>query len=181
MKNADHFSQTFAALTPRQLQILELVSARRSLKAIAAQLECSESTVNQNIKVLKLRFGANSLTELFDIYRDRVPDAKPMAGSDEDPCRNSACTISVLPESGEVAHPGVNDERSEPIVFSDALSVELRAPWEVRREHSLVPGVLNGRSAGLVRTGVIVAMTFMLFASVLLAIAAGQTLSDLIR
>jgi DNA-binding CsgD family transcriptional regulator len=168
------------SLTPRQREILERVAARLSLKQIAGELGCSESAVNQRIKSLKHRFGVNSLSELSDCFH-RLAAFENAQNNVVSTCSESACSFSQLPDSVPLRQPGFRNDPAVPLVFQDAQTFMHVAPWERLEPTSVAPGVLNGPSAGLYRTGFIIVLAFLMFATLILAVAAGEALSGIGR
>lgn len=64
------------ALTPRQMQCLELLWARFSAKQIAAELEITEDTVEAHLKQCRARLGTTSSMDAARLVfgkRDEVP------------------------------------------------------------------------------------------------------------
>ena len=59
----DQPSGRSAALTPRQLEVLELIDQGYSAKAIADRLGIAEPTVRNHIRAILLEFGAHSQLE----------------------------------------------------------------------------------------------------------------------
>lgn len=161
-------------LTDRQLQVLERVAARLTLKQIASDLKVSESLVNQIISSLKKRFEVNSLSGLTQAYVDR---AAPM-GND---CSFSASRISALPESS-VRTPSNRQDIAEAKVDHVSLhDASWRAvpPWESHLVPTPVPGMLDGKNAGLVRTALMGGIALLFFVLILVGLGAGRGLTEL--
>ncbi len=159
-------------LTSRQVQVLELVAKRRTLKQVAGELGISESAVNQHIKTLKLALGVNSLTELADVHR-AMPD--PLLTED---CRNSACINSGLPSDPPASQIPVADDLTPAVSFHDSISYRVDAPWSLMTEPRVVPEVLNGANSKWARATLMVALTIGLFAAVILGLGAAQGVSS---
>lgn len=159
-----------AGLTPRQMEVLERVSKRQSLKQIAGELAISESAVNQHIKALKLNLRVNSLPELAESYRSFLSQDPDL------PCRKTASPKSGLPPEPENDPSSSSDDNDfEPIVnFRDALTYRLNPPWQETSGSRIVPGVLDGANAKMARVTYMVAVAFGLFAVVLLALGVAQ-------
>ncbi len=64
------------------------------------------------------------------------------------------------------------------MVLSDAMSLTEQAPWLNPGEPRVVPGVLDGEHAVLMRLGAIVGIAAGILASVILVITAAMTLSQ---
>ena len=161
-------------LTQRQSQVLELVAKRRTLKQIAGELQNSESAVNQHIKTLKVILDANSLSELADIHRTM---GNLHAESD---CIISTCRISELSSEHEIDQQSQQDSQGSEVTFHDVFSYRLNAPWEDQAEPKVVPGLLEGPSARLLRTALIVGIALGLFALVLIGLGIAQGVSEAI-
>lgn len=161
-------------LTARQAQVLELVAKRCTLKQIASLLSISESAVNQHIKALKSVLGVNSLTELAEVHRALL---NVEAG---ETCRKTACRISGLSQPDQIGEQPDSEGLGPIVSFHDALSYRLGTPWEDANEPEVVPGVLNGTNAKLVRATLIVALALGLFILVLVGLGVAQGISQAI-
>lgn len=174
-------------LTDRQRAVLERIDRRVPIKVIAADLGVSETRINQHIRALKDVYNAASLGELVENYRATLaPEAAEEAAArdlgvvaDEallKPFSEPAYTNSQI---NPVADPADQDGRDDPgrLVLSDAMPLIEQAPWLRSGEPRVVPGVLDGEHAVLVRLGAIVGIATGILASVVLAITAAMTLS----
>lgn len=158
-------------LTVRQAQVLELVAKRLTLKQVADELAISESAVNQHVKSLKSALGVNSLTELADCYRS----LSDLQG--DSPCRKSASRISGLSQPVGNSQQASQNEFESVVIFNDALQYHKGAPWDEATEPSIVPGVLNGTNAKLVRAALIVGISLGLFVLILTGLGVAQGLT----
>ncbi|MGN3974107.1 LuxR C-terminal-related transcriptional regulator [Tsuneonella sp. SYSU-LHT278] len=159
-------------LTERERAILEGIDRRLPLKAIAVDVGVSESRVNQHVRALKERFSVNSLPDLVDAWRGE--DAGITGETDY---RNSAWRNPQV--SGD-AGPGERGGRVAPgeFVLSDAALFAIEAPWSVKNEPRVVPGVLDGGNAVLFRLAVIIGIAFGLVAAIVLVVTASLSLSE---
>lgn len=156
-------------LTDRQRAVLGAIDRRLPLKMVAAELGISESRVNQHVRGLKERYGVHSLPDLVDAWRCEE------SGS---PYRTSAWRN---PQVSAPAFAGENDSRVAPgeFVLSDAAALyAIEAPWTERIEPRVVPGVLDGDNAVLLRLAVIVGLAFGLVAAIVLMVTASLSLSE---
>ena len=163
---------TRRALSDRERAVLDGVDRRLPLKAVAAELGISESRVNQHIRALKERYQVNNLPDLVTAWR-----AQDTENSDELACRNSAWRIPQVP------HPGVRGDAESRVapgefVLADAAPLAIEAPWNSRIEPRVVPGMLDGDNAVLLRLALIIGLAFGLIAAVLLVVTASLTLSE---
>ncbi len=187
-------------LTDRQRAVMERIDRRVPIKVIAQDLGVSETRINQHIRALKDFYEAGSLGELVDNYRATLTpeDAGAAAAHDAlvgvDPDTDLA--LGTRPDEGllkpfsEVAYrktqinaavdPADFGLRDDPgrLVLSDAMPLIEQAPWLRPGEPRVVPGVLDGEHAVLLRLGVIVGIATGILASVILAITAAMTLSQ---
>lgn len=163
-------------LTDRQRAVLDAIARRLPLKVVAAELGISESRVNQHVRGLKERFGVHSLPDLVGAWRnDDAAAAPPAPGG---PCRNSAWRNPQVRGAGFC---GEDEGRVAPgdFVLSDAASLyAIEAPWTVRIEPRVVPGVLDGGNAVLLRLAVIIGLAFGLIAAIVLVVTASLSLSE---
>lgn len=161
-------------LTVRQAQVLELVAKRRTLKQIADELAISESAINQHIKALKMILKVNSLPELADTFRT-LSELQS-----ESTCRKSTSRISGLSELTENSQQALQNGFEPVVTFNDALHFHKSTPWEIATEPSIVPGVLNGTNAKLVRSALIVGISLGLFILILTGLGVAQGLTEAI-
>lgn len=162
-------------LTERERAVLSGIDRRLPLKSIAAELGISESRVNQHVRALKERYGVGNLPALLDAWRDEgIEIIEP------DSCRNSAWRIPQVPDP---AVGGENEGRVAPgeFVLSDAALYAIEAPWTVRNDPRVVPGMLDGDNAVLLRLAVIVGMTFGLLAAIVLVVTASLSVSEVLK
>lgn len=72
---------TSRALTRRQRDVMELIDRRVPIKVIADELGISPTRVNQHIRALKDIYGADSLNDLVESYRNKpLNGGRPGAG-----------------------------------------------------------------------------------------------------
>ena len=163
---------TCRELTDRERLVLEGIDRRLPLKAVAAELGVSESRINQHVRALKERYRVNNLSDLVDAWR-----ADGAEIDREEFCRNSAWRN---PQVSEGRFRLENKSRVAPgeFVLSDAAHYAIGAPWTVENEPRVVPGVLDGDNAVLLRLAVIVGLAFGIVAAVVLVVTASLSLSE---
>lgn len=175
-------------LTDRQRDVMERIDRRVPIKVIAAELGVSETRINQHIRALKDVYEAGSLGELVENYRATIaleaPDAAPEndLGDSADTAllkafSEDAYTKSQINLSANLTDPAFRDDPGR-LVLGDAMPLIEQAPWLRQGEPRVVPGVLDGEHAVLLRLGAIVAIASGILASVVLAVTAAITLSE---
>ena len=175
-------------LTDRQRAVMERIDRRVPIKVIAQELGVSETRINQHIRALKDFYEAGSLGDLVENYRATLaPEAAEASaendlstGADTDllkPFSEAAYTkTQIIAEADPMDWP-VRDDPGQ-LVLSDAMPLTQQAPWLRPGEPRVVPGVLDGEHAVLLRLGAIVGIASGILASVILAITAAKTLSE---
>lgn len=160
------------ALTDRERAVLDGVDRRLPLKAVAVELGISESRVNQHIRALKELYRVNNLPDLISAWRAQDPDYPR-----EQDYRNSAWRIPQVP--GE-AIAGEAKSRVAPgeFVLADAAPLAIEAPWITRIEPRVVPRMLDGDNAVLLRLALIIGLAFGLVAAIVLVVTASLSLSE---
>jgi len=175
-------------LTDRQRAVMERIDRRVPIKVIALELGVSETRINQHIRALKDVYDAASLGELVENYRaSRGPDpAETPSDLQEGQVANTAL-LNPFPEAAytisqinAAADPVDSEGRDDPgrLVLGDAMPLIEQAPWLRPGEPRVVPRVLDGEHAVLLRLGAIVGIAVGILASVILAITAAMTLSE---
>jgi DNA-binding CsgD family transcriptional regulator len=158
-------------LSDRERAVLDGVDRRLPLKVVAAELGISESRVNQHIRALKERYRVHTLPDLVEAWRNQ--DSENTGEAD---CRNSAWRIPQVPD-----HDVRGDVRSRvapgEFVLADAAPLAIEAPWISRIEPRVVPGMLDGDNAVLLRLALIVGLAFGLVAAIVLVVTASLSLS----
>jgi DNA-binding CsgD family transcriptional regulator len=161
------------ALTERQEQVLALIDQRLTIKEIASELGISENRVNQHIEALKRRLGVNSLRELAARYRDQGAPATPI------PSRIPSGGKSQLSDRDGVrsTQGRAADGR---LVLADVQTFSVEAPWSKASEPRVVPPMLDGNHAILLRLAMIAALVIGILASLVLIITAAHSLSEVV-
>jgi hypothetical protein len=175
-------------LTDRQRAVMERIDRRVPIKVIATELGVSETRINQHIRALKDFYDAASLGELVENYRATLgPEAAAQAAENDPgtiadgallkPFSEPAYTISQINGAADLADFGLRDDPGR-LVLSDAMPLSEQAPWLKSSEPRVVPGVLDGEHAVLLRLGAIIGIATGVLASVILVVTAAKTLSD---
>ena len=175
-------------LTDRQRAVMERIDRRVPIKVIAQDLGVSETRINQHIRALKDFYRAGSLGELVENYRaTQAPETGPEAvqtglrqSPDEALLQSFSEDAYTKTQVHEATDPAESSGRDDPgrLVLSDAMPLIEQAPWLRPGEPRVVPGVLDGDNAVLLRLGAIVGIAAGILASVILVITAAMTLSD---
>lgn len=162
-------------LSERERAVLSGIDRRLPLKSIAGELGVSESRINQHVRALKERYGVTNLPALLDAWREQDSE-----NIEADPCRNPAWRIPQVPDP---AIGGETNDRVAPgeFVLADAALYAIEAPWTVKDEPRVVPGMLDGDNAVLLRLAVIVGMTFGLLAAIVLVVTASLSVSEVLK
>jgi len=161
------------SLTKRQQAVMERIDRRVPIKVIAQELGVSETRINQHIRALKDVYSAESLNELVEVYRaDRQ-----IANHGEEPFSETIYTKNQVPVGKAL---GDNPGRVDPgeIVFGDVLPLGHLAQWERFGEPKVVPGVLDGDHAVLLRFAVIAGIFLGILMAVILAITATMAIGE---
>lgn len=175
-------------LTDRQRAVMERIDRRVPIKVIAQELGVSETRINQHIRALKDFYDAGSLGDLVDNYRATLTPEAAEASAENDlgsgadtgllkPFSEDAYTKTQIIAAAEPVDWPVRDDPGR-LVLSDAMPLIEQAPWLRPGEPRVVPGVLDGEHAVLLRLGAIIGIATGILASVILAITAAKTLSE---
>ncbi|MEQ8410105.1 MAG: LuxR C-terminal-related transcriptional regulator [Erythrobacter sp.] len=182
-------------LTKRQQAVMERIDRRVPIKVIAQELGVSETRVNQHIRALKDIFGAENLGDLVESYRmsrgesDKVEPAQDPVNTtynvreaDRDAAKLKGLSEASLRKS-QVGDPGAQADHGDRVdrgelVMSDAMPLAQQAPWLKPKEPQVVPGLLDGDNAVLLRLAAIVGIAFGCLAAVVLTVTAAVTISE---
>jgi hypothetical protein len=174
-------------LTDRQRAVMERIDRRVPIKVIATELGVSETRINQHIRALKDFYDAGSLGELVENYRATLSPEAADASAQNDrgtladkellkPFSEPAYTNSQINDAADLTDFGGRDDPGR-LVLSDVMPLTQQAPWLKAGEPRVVPGVLDGEHAVLLRLGAIVGIATGILASVILVVTAAMTLS----
>lgn len=168
-------------LTKRQFAVLERIARRVPIKVIAQELGVSETRINQHIRALKDFYEVDSLNELVECYRVEFGEVESGGEQDDDPHEEALSDSAYRKNQIEGVGPdeaiGARVDPGE-IVLSDVMPLGGLAPWQVANEPRVVPGMLDGDNAVLIRFAAIIAIAFGILAAVVLVVTASVTLSD---
>ncbi len=181
-------SQAARRLTDRQRAVMERIDRRVPIKVIAQELGVSETRINQHIRALKDFYEAGSLGDLVDNYRATLTPEDTEVSSENDigvaadtdslkAFSEAAYTNNQINPSTDLADFDLRDDPGQ-LVLSDATPLIEQAPWLRPGEPRVVPGVLDGEHAVLMRLGAIIGIASGILASVILAVTAAMTLSQ---
>lgn len=162
-----------ADLSPRQREVLSLIDRRLTIKEMANELGISESRVNQHIDTLKRRLAVNTHRELAARYQELFSPAKP------NPLRNSTGRKAQLP-AGIMTRSTMGRVADGELALADVHAFLLEAPWARPGEPEVVPPVLDGKHAVPLRLAAVAVMVFGILASLVLAITAAMSLSEVV-
>ena len=161
------------ALSERQKQVLSLIDQRLTIKEIASELNISETRVNQHIDTLKRRLGVNTHRELAVRYQELLAPGIPA------PFRK--------PAGGKTKLPDADDARSSPswvgdggLALADVQAFSVEVPWTKASEPRVVPPVLDGKNAVLLRLAVVAVMVLGTLGSLVLVITAADSLTNVV-
>lgn len=175
-------------LTDRQRAVMERIDRRVPIKVIAQDLGVSETRINQHIRALKDVYTAASLGELVENYRAAL--APEVSDQTTENSLSIDLDIALLKPFNEAAYRNnqVNpanefsdfERRDDPghLVLNDAMPLIEQAPWLRPGEPRVVPGVLDGDHAVLLRLGAIVGIASGILAAVVLTVTAAVALSE---
>lgn len=159
-------------LTKRQIDVLDGISRRQSIKQVAFDLKISESAVNQHIKTLKTKLEVGSLGELAEAYRD-ISECY-----DEQTCRKTASRKKQLPSAADSTDVDRKDGIEPIVAFHQPLAYEMRAPWTSMVGPPVVPRVLNGENATWVRGAAIIVMAVGMLATIMIGLGVAQGITS---
>lgn len=159
-------------LTERERAVLDGIDRRLPLKLVAAELGVSESRVNQHVRALKERFQVNNLSDLVDAWR-----SEDIGITENTDCRNPAWRNPQVPLAASDSETKSRVGPGE-FVLSDAALYAIEAPWSVESGPRVVPGVLDGGNAVLLRLAVIIGLAFGIIAAIVLVVTASLSLSE---
>jgi DNA-binding CsgD family transcriptional regulator len=157
-----------AGLTPKQREVLDLLIEHKTSKEIARQLGISPHTVDQRIQFAKEKLGANSRSEVAQLYRRLVEICGQLTYEDS---RIAAAAADADNDPGTQAGPLAALTRRER-TYPDQ-------PRETESDYPVVPELFEGRYGTLIRLGAIIAIAVFLVILVLGGLAIFSQLSEM--
>ena len=166
-------------LTSRQKAVLERIDLRVPIKVIAQEMGVSETRINQHIRALKDYYKVETLNELVELYRAEraAKEAEELASEKLKDLSESGYIKSQLADAAMEGNVPSQDDPGE-IVMSDVMAMPGFALWQNPDEPKVVPGVLDGDNATLLRLAAIVGIAFGCLAAVVLTVTAAVTISE---
>lgn len=158
-------------LTAKQQEVLERLARHQAIKTIADEMGVSETRVNQHIRAIKDRLGANDKEELVAIW---------IAAHGGSPLRKTVYRKKQLPDPDALPDEGAKADAAM-LRFKDAGTFPLAAPWEVGGYHRVGPGHLDGPGATRRRVGYIILVAIGLPVAVVLTLSAMLALTEMLR
>jgi DNA-binding CsgD family transcriptional regulator len=157
-----------AGLTPKQREVLDLLIEHKTSKEIARELGISPHTVDQRIQFAKEKLGANSRSEVAQLYRQLVEICGQLTYQDS---RIAASAAEADNGPGTQAGP-LSALRRRERTYPDQ-------PRETESDYPVVPELFEGRYGTLIRLGAIIVIAVFLVFLVLGGLAIYSTLSEL--
>ena len=155
-------------LTKRQIEVLDGISRRHSIKQIAFELQISESAINQHIRALKNSLRVGSLAALAEAY-----SSISVCYEDQD-YRKTTSRKKRLPLATERIDEMCMDGIEPIIEFHQPLVYEIKAPWTSMVGPPVVPRVLNGENSSWVRGVAIILIAVGILATVMIGLGVAQ-------
>ena len=162
-------------LTSKDMQVLAMISERLTVKEMAARQGVSISAINKRIRTLKEVFEVNTHRELHEAYAEMAEKGG------FDVCTESTCTKNALPEFSEPTDRSAQDEKASVAALQDSITMRIDTPWAVHEEPRIVPRMLDGPNAGLLRSVAIMAITLLILAGILVSLGVAQGITEALR
>lgn len=164
-------ADTSELLTGRQEAIARALIKRTPIKQIAAELDIAPSTVNDHIKALKRKLGAQTTPELVANLLGEQPALSPS---------NWGETKNRLPEEW-VASDSSDRDRKGSLSLSDSAGLPIGGPWKPWSEPRVVPEELDGPEGLVPRLLAIGKIMALILAAVILTVLAMQTVMGVLE
>lgn len=179
---------TIRPLTERQRAVMERIDKRIPIKVIALELGVSETRINQHIRALKDLYGAASLAQLVKNYRlseGRSEDdvtaegelaAMPLTDAEAPPLSEPAYTKKQMSET----YPALDEWQRDNVgklVVGDVMPLGASSAWLHPAEPKVVPGLLEGEHAVLLRSLAVLFIAIGILMAVVLSVTAAVALS----
>jgi len=180
---------TIRKLTARQRAVMERIDKRIPIKVIALELGVSETRINQHIRALKDIYGAVSLAQLVKNYRlsegrgedDPINESEPSPEPDPEitspPLSESLYTKKQIPETYPALDEWPRDDAAR-LVVGDVMPLAGSASWLTPSEPKVVPGLLEGEHAVLLRSLAVLVIAIGILMAVVLSVTAAVALSS---
>lgn len=161
----DRLTLLFERATPKQREVLELITDNQTSKEIAYALNISESAVNQRIESLRSRAGNIPRNHLARFYRE---------WAEAETCKKLTGKITQLPSEEIPSDMPLSDVATA----SPAFVIPAQAPWQ-RMMPSIVPEVFDGPNGTLFRTAAIIGIALGILILALLGLALAIAITSL--
>ncbi|MBL8656680.1 MAG: hypothetical protein JNJ92_04880 [Altererythrobacter sp.] len=158
-------------LTGKQQDVLERLARHQAIKTIADEMGVSETRVNQHIRAIKDRIGANAKEDLAAAW---------MAANGDSPFSKSIYRKKQLPESDDRDDEAGKADMAM-LRFKDAGALALPTPWDEVKKTRVGPGRLDGPGATARRVSYIILVAIGLPVVVVLTLSAMIALTEMLR
>lgn len=169
----------FDFLTSRQAAVLDLLKNNRTSKEIAYALGISVPAVNRRIELLRSRLGGVTRHELVRRYRESITSLEATA-------RQAGPGVETRTEIIQLESRALMETGSPPdnlrvdSALQDTLAMAGDSPGQVVSEPRVVPRVLDGENATLTRGAAITIILIGILASLVLVVAAAQSIAEVV-
>ena len=169
-------SDALGGLTPKQIQVLDLLIQHKTSKEISRLLGISPHTVDQRILLARAKLNVASRNEIAQAYRRLLADQDKT--SDPDIYQRSVYGSSAMARSAEWAQ-ALDREATDGHVqtglpaepdwtgSSPRQRADLLSGGTVRAYHHVLPEAFDGRGGTLMRLGAIVGIAMLMTLMVL--------------
>jgi DNA-binding CsgD family transcriptional regulator len=180
---------TIRPLTDRQRAVMERIDKRIPIKVIALELGVSETRINQHIRALKDLYSAASLAQLVKNYRlsqgrsEDDPEADgaivpmPIPDPIAAPLSEPLYIKNQIPETYPALDEWPRDDVGK-LVVGDVMPLGASNGWLTPAEPKVVPGLLEGEHAVLLRSLAVLFIAIGILMAVVLSVTAAVALSS---
>ena len=169
-----HPTITSTNLTDRQAEVADCLARHLAIKEIARDLAISESAVNKHIAALKRHYEVSSRAGIVASFLDEIGENPSISGY-----RKPACRDSHLPDDHAFDALEASDDPGA-LIFSDMSDLTMDR-WEKLNEPRIIPRWLDGKDSTARRLATILGMLIAILATVVLAVTAAQTVSEVVE
>ncbi len=159
-------------LTQLEIDTLEMICERLTVKEMAGRQGVSLSAINQRISRLKHRFEVPNHRELAIAYQQ---------WREQNACSETTCIKNQLSEQPSIGDPVVRDDLASPAVLQDSMTFQVTAPWAETGEPRVVPRLLDGEHAGVNRFVAVLVAAALILVLILIGLGVAQGLTEALR
>ncbi len=176
MNRTGKIAEAMAALTPKQMAVLDLLVQHKTSKEIARLLDISPYTVDQRVTAARKKFGVETRNELAAAYMQAAQFSDNPEIYQELVYQSSQLESEEVVGDKDGGSDAVDDDEQDTAGSPNHIRPQLPVTY-----YRVVPETFEGRYGYIWRLAAIIGITLMFLFAILAGFAMFGQLSDMMR